>query len=184
MARRYARVVVEVAPAHLDRAFDYLIPEGAQVRVGQRVGVTFAGRRRTGWVVEVGDHSDADPDRIRSLDRIQGEHSWFDEGDLALWRWVADRYAAGLADVLRHALPARVAAAEREAREWSPVGPPQPADHPRGSSPGASAAGDSGFGPSPALAWRAYAASRLLEAAHEPRGEAFWWRPLPGDDPA
>ncbi|HWB71473.1 MAG TPA: hypothetical protein VG452_04580, partial [Egibacteraceae bacterium] len=32
--------------------------------------------------------------------------------------------------------------------------------------------------------WQAYRASTLLQAAGRPRGEAFWWRPLPGQDPA
>ncbi|MDQ3972981.1 MAG: hypothetical protein M3276_01310, partial [Actinomycetota bacterium] len=118
MPGRYARVVVAVAPSHLDRPFDYLIPDGVEVRIGQRVGVVFAGRRRAGWVVDVVDQPDAEPERVRPLEAVHGDWSWFDRDDLTLWRWVADRYAAGLADVLRHALPPRVAAVEREAGQW------------------------------------------------------------------
>src|SRR5690606_24351118 len=95
----YAQVVVEVAPDHLDRPFDYRVPDGAHVAVGQRVRVVFAGRRRTGWVVGLSDTPSTDPARIRPLSLLQGERTWFDADDLPLWRWVADRYCAPLASV-------------------------------------------------------------------------------------
>lgn len=171
----YAQVVVEVAPDHLDRPFDYRVPDGEHVAVGQRVRVVFAGRRRTGWVVGVSDTPSTDPARIRPLSLLQGERTWFDADDLPLWRWVADRYCAPLASVLRHALPARVAAVEAEAADWGPPPPVAPALRP----------------PCPSPAWRAYqgatadgsaAGSRLLRAATRPSGEAFSWRLLAGHD--
>jgi primosomal protein N' (replication factor Y) len=39
---RYVQVVVDVTPAHLDRPFDYLVPPGVELGVGQRVRVPFA----------------------------------------------------------------------------------------------------------------------------------------------
>jgi len=167
---RYARVIVEVAPAHLDRPFDYAVPVGAAVEVGRRVRVTFAGRRRTGWVVGVAEDTQAD--KVRDLDGVVGDTTWFDAADLELYRWVADRYAGTLADVLRHALPARVAAVEAEAARW-PQSPP-PADAGRPHRPG--------------LVWRDYHASGMLQAvvatARHADPPAFSWRPLPGDDRA
>jgi primosomal protein N' (replication factor Y) (superfamily II helicase) len=167
---RYARVVVDVRPVHLDRPFDYLVPDGVEVGLGQRVRVTFAGRRRNGWVVGTADRTDTDPKRIRALEQVQGEQTWFDESDLRWLEWAARRYGAPLADVLRHAFPARVAAVEAEARRWPDPSPHQPADRP----------------PCPAQAWRPYAASALLKSAsavHEDgSGPAFWWRALVGDD--
>ena len=164
---RYARVIVDVAPAHLDRPFDYLIPPDTQVGVGQRVRVVFAGRRRPGWVVDVGETTETDPSKIRPLAAIDGDVTWFDTGDLRLFRWVAQRYAATLAGVLRHALPARVAAVEREGDR--PDRPP--------------AAGTPPFG------WDGYAAEALLAAVATPRAgdtagaaPAFWLPVLAGDD--
>ncbi|MGH8900260.1 MAG: hypothetical protein ACRDYA_00900 [Egibacteraceae bacterium] len=162
----YARVVVDVTPAHLDHPFDYLIPEGVRVEIGQRVRVPFAGRRRAGWVVEVSAEPGIEPDRIRPLARIDGPTIWFDAMDLRLCRWVADRYAGSLADVLRHAFPPRVARVEAEAAAW-PVAEPWPSA-PRP--------------PCPEKGWRPYRASRMLRAASRPAGEAFFWRPLPSDD--
>jgi primosomal protein N' (replication factor Y) len=165
---RYARVVVGVGPAHLDRPFDYSVPDGMRVGVGSQVRVVFAGRRRTGWVVETGDEPHTAPERIRALSLVQGELAWFDAADLALYRWVADRYAAKLADVLRHALPQRVAGVERESGGWGP-----PAVVERAARPAC---------PSPA--WRPYGASALLQAAARPSGQAYWLRVLPDGDAA
>lgn len=155
-------MIVDVAPAHLDRPFDYRVPDGVEVGVGRRVRVTFSGRRRTGWVVGVASETTAD--KVRDLEAVVGDATWFDTGDLALYRWVADRYAGTLADVLRHALPARVAAVEREAATWSPP-PRSPTE------------------PATAL-WGAYRAERLLPAVGSSDGapSAFVLRVLPGDE--
>lgn len=163
---RYARVVVDVAPAHLDHPFEYVVPEGLDVQVGHRVRVPFAGRRRAGWVVEVGAEPEIEPERVRPLAGLDGPTVWFDALDLRLYRWIADRYAGSLADVLRHALPPRVQRVEAEAAAW-PVAkpwlrvPPSPCASPP---------------------WQQYGASRMLRAVCRPAGDAFFWRPLPGSD--
>ncbi len=104
---------MDVGLAHLDRPFDYLVGDGTTVGVGSRVGVMFAGRRRTGWVVGLGDRPESDPARVRPLSAVLSDRAWFDEADLPFLRWVADRYAGTLSDVLRHAMPGRVAGVER-----------------------------------------------------------------------
>ena len=162
-APRYARVIVDVAPAHLDRPFDYRIPDGVEVGVGQRVRVVFAGRRRPGWVVDVATTTDTAVDRIRDLTAVEGDDAWFDAGDLQLFTWVARRYAATVAGVLRHALPARVAAVEREG---------EPATRPQAAA-------------EPSFPWHGYAVEPLLQALTEDRDDAappaFWLPVLPGD---
>ncbi len=165
VGERFARVVVDVAPAHLDRPFDYRIPAETAVCVGHRVRVVFAGRKRAGWVVAVGDTTDTDAAKIRPLVAVEGDEPWFDVADLTVYRWVADRYASTLADVLRHALPRRVAAVERE-------GTPHTGD----------------LGPrKPAFAWDGYDVASLLEAIASPpdgAAPAYWLPVLPGDEPA
>ncbi|MPZ87430.1 MAG: hypothetical protein GEU81_05015 [Nitriliruptorales bacterium] len=168
---RIAQVVVEVAPAHLDRPFDYTIPEGMTARVGQRVRVSFAGRARPAWVVGLATASGTDPTRLRPLDAVDGPWDWFDAEDLRLYRWVATRYGSTLTAVLRHAIPPRVAAVDREASQWPQPESWRPADRP----------------PCPQRAWRPYGASRLLKAVAAGGHDAgpppaFWWRALPGDD--
>ena len=54
---RVARVVVDVPLAHLDRPFDYAVPDefADDVRPGCRVRVRFAGQLVDGFVLELGD---------------------------------------------------------------------------------------------------------------------------------
>jgi primosomal protein N' (replication factor Y) (superfamily II helicase) len=57
---RIARVVVDVPLAHLDRPFDYAVPEkfADTVQAGCRVRVRFHGRLVDGVVWELGDTTD------------------------------------------------------------------------------------------------------------------------------
>ncbi|MBA2579080.1 MAG: primosomal protein N', partial [Euzebyaceae bacterium] len=114
-AARSVQVAVEVGPAHLDRPFDYAVPDGMTIEVGSAVQVPFAGRRRRGWVLALGGDPPTDLSRVRPIAAVGGGGAWFDAADLRLYRWVAERYAGSLADVLRHALPPRVARVEHEA---------------------------------------------------------------------
>ncbi len=176
-AARVARVVVDGAPAHLAEPLDYLIPEGTAVPVGARVEVPFAGRRARGLVVELADRSALDPARLRPLHRPLAGFAWVSPEELEVLRWAADRFAAPLADVVRHALPDRVVAVEREAVRAGRLPPdgPVPAAPPRAG------------GPLPVLpdGWDGYGTggSGLHAAAHGGAAIALW-RPLPGEDVA
>lgn len=174
MSAPIARIAVEVAPLHLDRLFDYAVPDGITVAAGQRVEVVFAGRVVRGLVVEVGTGSEVAEDRLRPIRRVLGEHVWVREAELELLRWAATRFGAPLADVLRHALPARRVEVERRARElgWFPPG--------AGRRPGGGPAADSR---ELAQRWAPYgeAGGLLLHAVAGGSG-SYLWRPLPGED--
>jgi primosomal protein N' (replication factor Y) (superfamily II helicase) len=174
---RIAQVVVEVEPLHLDRPFDYLVPEDLGpdgVSVGQRVQVVFAGRSVRGLVVGVGTSSAVDLDRLRPIRRLLGTHAWVRPDELAVLRWAAERFGAPLADVVRHALPGRVVDVERRAGTagWFPPGTaPRPTSDPPPDAP------------SLAAAWAPYGTSgQALLAATGSGAGAFLWRPLPGED--
>ncbi len=66
-----ARVLVDVALAHLDRPFDYLVPASmaADAQPGVRVKVRFAGQDVDGYVVGRADESDH-PGRLTPLRRV------------------------------------------------------------------------------------------------------------------
>jgi primosomal protein N' (replication factor Y) (superfamily II helicase) len=171
---RVARVVVEVEPFHLDHPFDYLVPSDAAVVAGQRVQVSFAGRSVRGLVVAVTDASELDPVRLKPLRRVLGPHVWVGPEELAVLRWAAERFGAPLADVVRHALPARVVDVERRAAVagWFPPG--------RGRRPSSDPPPDA---QRLDQAWTTYGASgRLLRTAVRDGAGAFLWRPVPGED--
>jgi primosomal protein N' (replication factor Y) (superfamily II helicase) len=124
-----ARIAVDVPLPHLDRPFDYLVPDrlDEQARPGARVRVRFSGQLVDGYLTErraTSDHTG----RLSYLDRVVSPEPVLTEHMLALARAVADRYAGTLADVLRLAIPPRHAGAEAEpGRQTGPTpGRPEP----------------------------------------------------------
>ena len=112
-----ARVLVDVPLAHLDRPFDYLVPERlAESAVpGCRVRVRFAGQLVSGYLLDrvaVSEHQG----RLAALERVVSPEPVLTPEIAALAREVADRYAGTMADVLRLAIPPRHAGAETAAR--------------------------------------------------------------------
>src|SRR3954453_20689372 len=123
-----ARVVVDVPLAHLDRPFDYAVPESMadDVVPGCRVRVRFAGQLVDGFVLELGDGSEHGG-KIAPLAKLVSPEPVLTPEVVALARSVADRWAGTLTDVLRLAIPPRRAAAEKRPRT-DPPPPPEPPD--------------------------------------------------------
>ncbi len=110
-----ARVAVDLPLAHLDRPFDYLVPEQFAVAAvpGSRVRVRFAGKLTDGYLLERAESS-GHPGRLAFLDRVVSAEPVLTAEVAGLARAVADHYAGTLADVLRLAIPPRHAAAESQ----------------------------------------------------------------------
>lgn len=108
-----ARIAVDIPLAHLDRPFDYLVPErlDAQASPGVRVRVRFAGQLTDGFVLERAQASEHQG-RLSYLERVVSPEPVLTKEIAGLARAVADRYAGTLADVLRLAVPQRHAATE------------------------------------------------------------------------
>ena len=103
-----ARVVVDVPLAHLDRPFDYAVPEkfADLVQAGCRVRVRFHGRLVDGVVWELGDTTDFSGS-LQPLSHVPSGEPVLTPQVARLVRTVADRYAGTASDVLRLALPPR-----------------------------------------------------------------------------
>jgi len=120
-----ARLMVDVPLAHLDRPFDYLVPDAldADVTGGSRVRVRFAGRLVDAYVLErraVSDHDGT----LAFIERAVGGEPVLTAQTSALFRAVADRWAGNFVDVVRLGVPSRHAAAEASVRR--PASRPQP----------------------------------------------------------
>lgn len=107
-----ARVCLDLPVAHLDRPFDYAVPESLDeaAQPGCLVRVRFNGRLVNGWLLERRAASDH-PGKLAPLHRVRSVPVLTDD-TLALASAVADRYAGSLADVLRSVVPPRHARAE------------------------------------------------------------------------
>ncbi|HEX5494269.1 MAG TPA: primosomal protein N' [Mycobacteriales bacterium] len=157
-----ARLAVDVPLAHLDRPFDYLVPDrfDRDVTPGVRVRVRFAGQLVDAVVLERVARSDH-PGRLSYLERVVSPEPVLSPQVARLARAVADRWAGTLPDVLRLALPPRHARAEAAEMPDPPTPPrlPDPAGWSR------YAAGD---------AW--------LGAIRDGRPARAVWSALPGED--
>ncbi|MCW2857676.1 MAG: hypothetical protein JWR52_3291 [Marmoricola sp.] len=111
-----ARVLVDLPLAHLDRPFDYGVPEqmAATAVAGARVKVRFAGQDVDGFVLERAATS-AHAGRIQPLRRVVSPEPVLAPVIAALVADVAARYAGTRSDVLRLAVPARHATTEKVA---------------------------------------------------------------------
>lgn len=109
-----ARVLVDVSLAHLDRSFDYAVPEsmGASAVPGARVKVRFAGQDVDGFVLERAEASDH-AGRLQPLRRVVSAEPVLSPEIAELARQVAQRYAGTRGDVLRLAIPSRHATTEK-----------------------------------------------------------------------
>jgi primosomal protein N' (replication factor Y) (superfamily II helicase) len=159
-----ARVAVDIPLAHLDRPFDYLIPErlSDQAVPGCRVRVRFAGQLVDGYLLDRAAES-AHQGRLARLERVVSPEPVLSPEIMALAREVADRCAGTLADVLRLAIP------PRHARTESAAVPPaaEGADRPDGPP-----------GPGP---WARYPdGPAFLDALASRRGPRAVWSALPG----
>jgi primosomal protein N' (replication factor Y) len=128
-----ARVAVDVALAHLDRPFDYCVPEhlDAVAVPGVRLRVRFAGRLVDGFLLERVAES-AHTGRLAWVEKVVSPEPVLSPEVGALCRTVADRYAGVLADVLRLAVPPRHARVESEAPKEPTSRAIEPENEPRG----------------------------------------------------
>ena len=157
-----ARVVVDVPLAHLDRPFDYAVPDkfADSVQPGCRVRVRFSGQLLDGFVLSLDDATDY-TGKLLPLAHVPSGEPVLTPQVARLARQVADRYAGTMGDVLRLALPPRRATPEQKPTPTpeSLPGPPDPAGYARYSA-----------GPA------------LLTALAEGRPARAVWTALPGED--
>ncbi|MDH2444342.1 primosomal protein N' [Amnibacterium sp. CER49] len=120
-----ARVVLDSPLPRLDHLFDYRVPPALadEVRPGVRVKVPLrvAGRSADGYVVDVGDTSDA-PGRLSDIEKVVSPVVVLAPEVWRLARAVADRSAGVASDVLRIAVPKRQARVEHR---WLKDGAPE-----------------------------------------------------------
>ncbi|HEX7805010.1 MAG TPA: primosomal protein N', partial [Cellulomonas sp.] len=113
--RPVARVCIDLPLPHLDRPFEYMVPEALSdaAQPGTRVRVRFAGQDVVGYVLDRVDRAEHEG-RLVPLRRVVSAEPVLTPAVRDLARAVADRYAGTLADVLRLAVPPRHARVENE----------------------------------------------------------------------
>ena len=103
-APRYAEVLVDQTARELDRSFTYRVPPelAARLAIGSRVLVPFGRQRLAGYVV--GFTAEPPAVQLKSIFALLADAPLFDEEQLSLARWVAERYRCSLQEALRGVL--------------------------------------------------------------------------------
>jgi primosomal protein N' (replication factor Y) (superfamily II helicase) len=180
-----ARVAVDIPLAHLDRPFDYLVPErlAGQAVPGCRVRVRFAGQLTDGYLLERAAASEH-PGQLARLERVVSPEPVLSPEIAALAREVADRYAGTMADVLRLAIPPRHARTESAlaqpagAEPGAVTGPDDAAGVDGAAGVNRTAGVNGAAGPGP---WSRYRAGpAFLDALASGRAPRAVWSALPG----
>ena len=112
-----ARLWVDNSLSHLDGTYDYLVPQrlDSEVRPGIRVGVNFAGREVEGLVLErLESTSFAGLKKITSVlsPVVVAPPQLISLIEIAAQRWLAHPY-----DIVRSAIPPRVASVDKSVPE-------------------------------------------------------------------
>ena len=118
-----ARVVVDVQAPHLGRFFDYLVSEKNDMLAlpGTWVRVRFGGRLMNGVIWKRVDKSDTPSGRLRFLDRVLADAPRLSREYCRDVEAIARFFGGTLANILRLAVPPRVAGVETE-RPWADLG--------------------------------------------------------------
>ncbi|QBF45789.1 primosomal protein N' [Janibacter limosus] len=163
---RVAQVLIDSGLVHLDRPFEYLVPEELDeaAQPGVRVKARFAGRDLAGYVVERSDVAEH-TGRLAPLRTVVSPEQVLTPAILEVARRLSRHQAGTVMDVLRLAIPPRHARAEKAL----PLEPP-----PLDQTPGGSE--DEGGVPPSSLTvpevWAGYRA-----------GSAWWSRVAGGESP-
>ena len=110
----YVKVWVDSSVSHLDGTFDYLVPErlSDQVQVGIRIGVPFAGRDVEALVLERSDSTSVTNLKFISSvisPEVVATSTLISLIKVASQRWICHPY-----DLLKSAIPARVASVDKD----------------------------------------------------------------------
>jgi len=111
---KIARVILDSPLPHLDRLFDYEIPEELNQTCvpGVKVKVKFSGRNLEAWVADVTSMSNH-VKKLSPITKVISNYPVLTPEVLAICQIVADKFIGNLNDVLRFAIPPRQAKIEK-----------------------------------------------------------------------
>ena len=111
MGKIYANVIIDISHESVDRVFQYRIPEQLQgtLTVGQQVYIPFGkgNKRRKGYVVELTDEVEYDPDKLKEIEGIvPGSVSAQSQLIWLAW-WMKEQYGSTMNQALKTVLPVK-----------------------------------------------------------------------------
>ena len=117
-----AKIRVDTGVFHLDQLFDYSVPEklSALIKVGIRVQIPFGGRETEGIVVCRASKAER-AGELKSVTKVLSPHAVATQLSLDLFDQSAQYYCCNPWDLIRSAIPPRVASVDKELDVVEPV---------------------------------------------------------------
>ena len=116
----YANIIVDIAHEKVDRPFQYKIPDALQtiLRVGMAVIIPFGkgNRKRVGYVVELTNKAEYDPDKLKEIDEIKTGGVAVEEHLIRLAAWMKEQYGSTMITALKTLLPVKQTYKAKEKR--------------------------------------------------------------------
>ena len=104
----FAKIIIDQDAKALDREFEYLVPEGLDVQVGERVIVPFGTRFLQGFIIELCNACSFDESKVKPITRKIENFAVIKPEMLALMKHMADKLHLKLASILRLFLPSEM----------------------------------------------------------------------------
>lgn len=105
----YAGVIVDISHEKLDKIFQYSVPEdiASVISIGNKVNIPFGAGHRTGYVVNLSNTPEIDPDKIRPLYGIVKSSTTIDERMIKLAYWMKTNYGSTINQALKTVIPVK-----------------------------------------------------------------------------
>ena len=106
---KYAKIIVDISLDKIDRPFDYIIPDGMDVKAGTPVIIPFGkgNREIKGFVIDVVDKSDYDNSKLKSIKAIADTDVEAEQELIGLAWWIKEHYASTMNQALKTVLPVK-----------------------------------------------------------------------------
>lgn len=104
---KFAGVIVDISHEQLDKIFQYIIPDELlhRVEIGCRVKIPFGRTTRTGYVVDISEEAEIEPDRIKPLIEVITESVTIDGKLIRLANWMKNYYGSTMYQALKVVIP-------------------------------------------------------------------------------
>lgn len=104
----FAEVVVDVSTNSLDKIFDYKCPESVSISLGQRVLVPFGKRCIEGYVLNLKDSTELEPEQVKEIIKPLEESSLVLPEMLSILNDIKTEYNLRIIDILHLIVPAQI----------------------------------------------------------------------------
>ena len=104
----FAKIIIDQDAKALDKVFEYKIPEGMSVEVGERVLVPFGGRTLQGFIVALSETCEYDESKLKPVSSKIEDFAVIKKEMISLMFFMAEKLHLKLASILRLFLPSEM----------------------------------------------------------------------------